>query len=71
MKTAFPGSKMSMGLMCDMHAASIYTFLDGCTGGDVAFSARPTLAEAGWTQRVVDACYQSADTANRVAVQRP
>jgi predicted dehydrogenase len=71
LKTAFPSSKMSMGLTCDMHAASIYTFLDGCTGGDVGFLARPTLAEAGWTQRVVDACYQSADTGNRVDVQRP
>lgn len=71
LKTAFPSPKMSMGLMCDMHAASIYTFLDGCTGGDVEFSARPTLVEAGWTQRVVDACYQSADTGNRVDVQRP
>lgn len=71
LKTAFPGSKMSMGLMCDMHAASIYTFLDGCTGGDVGFSARPTLAECGWTQRVVDACYASADTGDRVEVERP
>jgi predicted dehydrogenase len=71
LKTAFPSSKMSMGLMCDMHAASIYTFLDGCAGGDVGFPARPTLAEAGWTHRVVDACYQSADTGNRVDVQRP
>jgi predicted dehydrogenase len=71
LRTAYPSAKMSMGLMCDLHAASIYTFLDGCTGGEVGFSARPTLAEAGWTQRVVDACYQSADTGNRVAVQRP
>ncbi len=71
LKIAFPSPKMSMGLMCDMHAASIYTFLDGCTGGDVGFPARPTLAEAGWTHRVVDACYQSADTGNRVDVQRP
>lgn len=71
LKTAFPSSKMSMGLMCDTHAASIYTFLDGCTGGDVGFPARPTLAEAGWTHRVVDACYQSADTGDRVDVQRP
>ena len=71
LKTAFPSSKMSMGPMCDMHAASIYTFLDGCTGGDVGFAARPTLAEAGWTHRVVDACYRSADTGNRVDVEHP
>ncbi len=71
LKTAFPSSKMSMGLMCDMHAASIYTFLDGCTGGDVGFLARPTLAEAGWTHRVVDACYESANTGDLVDVQHP
>ncbi|HNW84003.1 MAG TPA: Gfo/Idh/MocA family oxidoreductase [Candidatus Cryosericum sp.] len=71
LRTAFPSPKMSMGLMCDMHAASIYTLLDGVTGGQVTFAERPTLTEAAWTQRVVDACYASARSGERVPVDHP
>ena len=71
LKTAFPSPKMSMGLMCDMHAASIYTLLDGVSGGQVTFVERPTLMEAAWTQRVVDACYASAQSGERVPVDHP
>lgn len=71
LKTAFPSPKMSIGLMCDMHAASIYALLDGVSGGQVTFAERPTLMEAAWTQRVVDACYASARSGERVPVDHP
>ncbi len=68
--TAYPSPKMSMGLMCDMHIASIYTFLTGL-GTHADFAERPTFLEAAWTQQVVDACYQAADSGHRVDVRHP
>lgn len=69
LRTAYPSPKMSLGLMCDMHSASIFTFLTGLCGGNVAYPERPTLLEAARTQQVLDACYRSADADRREDVR--
>ena len=63
--------KMSLGWMADAHAASQLHFYQQLAGEKIKYSETPDIEEAVKSQRVIDACYRSAEAGgSRVKVDK-